>query len=638
MRIIYLILTILTILILSSNTAKTQISIIYPADTDTIFAGDFIEFQLYNPQNLDYDLYYFDETSNDWKWINANYYESTAEWTVPQLTTPKVRFKVESNYIKAPEIIWTPGQTNDDEIKSVDFSNDDRLILTSAKDGRSQIWDIQTKTKIDEISLGLAINISDAVFHHNIDTVILAGNDEIYIWDRILGTAEVLTAANDLIRSLDLHPTRNLLAAASYDGFLRIIELPSGNLLRSYDISATGPIRCVRFSNDGLKVVFDDDESNIYIVNWETEPIATVFNKHTDQTVLKPIWYAEFSPDDQAISTGGVDSRAVIWDINSGTEILQNSSHPAQIRSALFNHVRPDFFTASIDGTIMQIDLNTQTLIHPNVTDPNQIISAKISNDGNYFVTGGRGNTFSYWLNYEYIDLSDEVTTNYRYRIIVELPNAVTAPGDYLPEPVILKNPIGTVDHITSAIEIEYQIEIPRDIYGLYDYTGDLTRGVWYDTLSYKTKTFLADNDTLTTTIGHILSSHKSIDTVKILKVSYDDELFSFYLDHGEIKILYDCTNHDPNGIIFDKLTSIEIRPNPATISAVIKLNLITDSKYILNLFNNSGELVSEIVNTKFKHGIHDIFIDLRELNSGIYTLQLISDTDIYHRRFVISR
>ncbi len=64
---------------------------------------------------------------------------------------------------------------------------------------------------------------------------------------------------------------------------------------------------------------------------------------------------------------------------------------------------------------------------------------------------------------------------------------------------------------------------------------------------------------------------------------------------------------------------SIEIFPNPFTVTTNIKFNLQSAGQVELSLFDFSGRKVRALINNNLQAGIHEIKIDLSDLKPGIY-------------------
>ena len=82
----------------------------------------------------------------------------------------------------------------------------------------------------------------------------------------------------------------------------------------------------------------------------------------------------------------------------------------------------------------------------------------------------------------------------------------------------------------------------------------------------------------------------------------------------------------------------LQIYPNPVSSSATISFSLSDVSKVSLTLFDINGRLVKRLADKQFNNGYHQITLDTKELNAGIYLLRMQSSEFIETRKIIVMK
>jgi len=80
---------------------------------------------------------------------------------------------------------------------------------------------------------------------------------------------------------------------------------------------------------------------------------------------------------------------------------------------------------------------------------------------------------------------------------------------------------------------------------------------------------------------------------------------------------------------------SIEIFPNPFTITTNIKFNLQSAGQVELSLFDFSGRKVRTIINNNLQAGFHEVKLNSSGLKSGIYFCVLKTEKGIQSKKLI---
>lgn len=105
--------------------------------------------------------------------------------------------------------------------------------------------------------------------------------------------------------------------------------------------------------------------------------------------------------------------------------------------------------------------------------------------------------------------------------------------------------------------------------------------------------------------------------------------------DKGETGTSKSTSNRNEKEIT-NKSSEIKVTPNPISSTAKINFSISKPGKVSLNLYAISGRLVKTISEKTFTEGNHQITLDTKDLNAGIYFIRLKSDDLIGTKKFVV--
>jgi len=76
--------------------------------------------------------------------------------------------------------------------------------------------------------------------------------------------------------------------------------------------------------------------------------------------------------------------------------------------------------------------------------------------------------------------------------------------------------------------------------------------------------------------------------------------------------------------------------PNPFNPSTTIGFSIAKESHVTVNIYNSLGQQIIELMDKRFKAGVHNIEFDGTNLTSGIYYYQIISGKDKQTKKMLI--
>ena len=125
---------------------------------------------------------------------------------------------------------------------------------------------------------------------------------------------------------------------------IRLWDVDTGQLLRTFTEHTTLSAWGIAFSPDGKTIAIKDLEKNIYLLDADTGKHLRTLTGHTSL-----IWWIVFSPDSRTIATASYDKTIRLWDVNTGQLLRTPIGHTEQIRSVSFSPDRRTIATGSHD-------------------------------------------------------------------------------------------------------------------------------------------------------------------------------------------------------------------------------------------------------------------------------------------------
>ncbi|MGH7140987.1 MAG: WD40 repeat domain-containing protein, partial [Pirellulales bacterium] len=154
-------------------------------------------------------------------------------------------------------------------------------------------------------------------------------------------------------RALAISPDGNLLAVAGRDGYIRLWQLPQGELLR--DIQAdTLRIRTLAFSPDGRELASGGDGRQVRLWHVETGELSRSMPKRPGRT-LSLVFCG-----DNRLASGSSDNLIRLWDLASGGEQLELVGHTGSVSALAWHAERSLLVSGSFDTTVRLWDLSGQ--------------------------------------------------------------------------------------------------------------------------------------------------------------------------------------------------------------------------------------------------------------------------------------
>lgn len=146
-------LTLVLILMIVSYTSllSNNIRLINPVPGSKLISGEIINITWQSDFNNPVDIYYTysDKTVLIASQVIGNHYT----WKVPYLNDNEIIVILKSYEQKLPFLLWHQPDAHFQEVSSIAFSDDSKRLITTGRDNKVKIWDIDSRSMIYEYQI-----------------------------------------------------------------------------------------------------------------------------------------------------------------------------------------------------------------------------------------------------------------------------------------------------------------------------------------------------------------------------------------------------------------------------------------------------------------------------------------------------
>jgi len=205
-----------------------------------------------------------------------------------------------------------------DNIFSVAFSPNGKLLATCSYDKLIKLWDVATGTELKTLK-----DHTDAVFSvaFSPDGKLLASasaDRTVKIWDVVTGVRlYTLSDSLDAVNTIAFHPSGKLLAGAGADRIIRIWEIgvTEGRQVKSL-IAHEDAINVIAFSPDGKMLATAGADKSLKF--WDAAKLEELYSVERQSDWILSL---SFSPDGKRLAVGRYDGSIGFYDAATGKNL-----------------------------------------------------------------------------------------------------------------------------------------------------------------------------------------------------------------------------------------------------------------------------------------------------------------------------
>ena len=307
------------------------------------------------------------------------------EKSVIQEDYPEEDFESRIHLPLKPELILPYGHT--DNINTVNYSNDGRLIITGSNDNTAKVWEASTGKLLYTLEKHTAW-VQYAAFSPDMEFIVTQTlANKTYIWYTKTGQLIHEFNSDAFIHPFFSFDSKNIFIPFSYS--FGKYDVFSGKLISIFK-SHSDVINSLSVNNAGTLIVSASDDSTIKI--WDAVSDKLI---HTLSGINSKVELAEFSHNSKYILSSSENNIARLWSADTGNLLFTLSAQTAAITNLSFSPDDKYILTKSFDDTVrVWSTLNGERLYSIFHIKYNGI---KVSDDNKFIFTQSDGKAFRIW-------------------------------------------------------------------------------------------------------------------------------------------------------------------------------------------------------------------------------------------------
>jgi len=296
-----------------------------------------------------------------------------------------------------------------DEVRTVAFSPDGLSIASGGDGYLAKVWDAQTGDSTAEFRdhedpKGGNVPVFCLAWHPDGHRIASSSVDTVRVWDARTGVQDFSLACKSQ-NPVAFSPDGRYLVTGDGTGAVQVWDGKTGEELGTLDIHRQS-IGGLVFSRDGDLLASAGRDGTVKV--WDAKRLDKQDLDGKPKPRIPPIQARvpgpgvniAFSPDGRRLATGGEKNTVIIWDVQTGDEILPLwGEHSGEVYAVAFSPLDDGrlIATAGEDSAVKIWDSHSGTLIRSFRGHTALVSSLSFSPDGCRLVSGSRDKTVKIW-------------------------------------------------------------------------------------------------------------------------------------------------------------------------------------------------------------------------------------------------
>lgn len=211
------------------------------------------------------------------------------------------------------------------------------------------------------------------------------------------------------VTSVAYHPDGDSIASSASDGSIILWNIVTGEAIRRYE-GHTGGVNKIAFNADGTQLASASDDMTVRLWDVVSGNQINIFTGHADRAND-----VTFHPDGTKLLSSGWDATIRLWDIDSGNTELVIEGHNGPTFGLAFSPDGEIFVSGSADATVRVWDALTGQELRRLLGHTNWISEVQFTPDGRFVLSAAQDRTLRLWQIARSTEEILEWATQHRY-------------------------------------------------------------------------------------------------------------------------------------------------------------------------------------------------------------------------------
>ncbi|MFH0842187.1 MAG: caspase family protein [Bacteroidota bacterium] len=318
-----------------------------------------------------------------------------------------------SDYAAVPQNLLSAGGFNYGEAGTVAFSNDGKFIIAGVGDNTAILWDAKTGDEIRKYKktrTSCTSCIAEAVITSDNKYILTGSTDSIKMFDRSTGSlVREFYGRGGSLESLKISIDNHFVTAIDY-GVARVWDINTGKILCQAGDYSKNKTLSVIISPDGRNLITASEKrfSEVWDIK-SGDKIMTLegYLNQVDERILADSYIywaalvneARLSPDERFIAVGRTGNNAKLIDFKTGRVFATLKGHKSMVISLCFSPDGKYLATGGLDGKaiVWNVETGDSVRVIRFRDEKLAIFSVDISADGKMLATADWGGYVYIW-------------------------------------------------------------------------------------------------------------------------------------------------------------------------------------------------------------------------------------------------
>jgi WD40 repeat protein len=278
----------------------------------------------------------------------------------------------------------------------------DKSVIAASRGNQVHIFDAKTgefkttyvdpelKTAQGQPANAAHISLVDAMAYSPDGKILATGSfQEVVLWDGDKGTPlKRIGGFADRVVALDFSPDGKYLAtgggAPTEDGEIKIFDTATWQLVVDIKGGHSDTVFGVRFHPEGKMLATSAADKFMKVFEVPSGKLLKSFEGHTHH-VMDVGW----TPNGKFLVTAGADNQIKVWDFEKGEKVRDINGHTKQVTRLSFFGKNPHFLTAGGDATVRLWNADNGGAMRQFGGNNDFVYTVHASDDGGIVVAGG---------------------------------------------------------------------------------------------------------------------------------------------------------------------------------------------------------------------------------------------------------